>query len=49
MKLSHFNKLCKKLEEWEIIEQSLGMIRLTRKFKKLMIKNALSIDRYKED
>tara|TARA_R110000751_G_scaffold60201_2_gene125848 strand:- start:779 stop:1087 length:309 start_codon:yes stop_codon:yes gene_type:complete len=39
MKRSHFNKLCKKLEEWEIIEQSLGMIRLTRKFNKLIIKN----------
>jgi len=39
MKRSHFNKLCKKLEEWEIIEQSLGMTRLTTKFKKLMIKN----------
>ena len=39
MKRSHFNKLCKKLEECEIIEQSLGMTRLTRKFNKLIIKN----------
>lgn len=39
MKRAHFDKLCKKLEQWEITEESLGMIRLTTKFRKLMIKN----------
>jgi len=39
MKKAHFVKLCKELEQWEIIEQSLGMIRLTTKFRKLLVKN----------
>tara|TARA_R100001086_G_scaffold40159_1_gene17699 strand:- start:235 stop:492 length:258 start_codon:yes stop_codon:yes gene_type:complete len=39
MKKAYFDKLCKELEEWEIIEQSLGMIRLTTKFRKLIVKN----------
>jgi len=39
MKKAYFDKLCKELEQWEIIEQSLGMIRLTTKFKKLIVKN----------
>jgi len=39
MKKAYFDKLCKELEQWEIIEQSLGMIRLTTKFRKLLVKN----------
>jgi len=39
MKRAHFDKLCKELERLEITEESLGMIRLTTKFRKLMIKN----------
>jgi len=39
MKQAYFDKLCKELEQWEIIEQSLGMIRLTTKFRKLLVKN----------
>jgi len=39
MKRAHFDKLCKELEQWEITEESLGMIRLTTKFRKLLVKN----------
>ena len=39
MKRAHFDKLCKELEQWEIIEESLGMMRLTTKFRKLLVKN----------
>ena len=39
MKRTHFDKLCKELEQWEIIEESLGMLRLTGKFRKLLVKN----------
>ena len=39
MKRRHFDKLCKELEQWEIIEESLGMLRLTGKFRNLLVKN----------
>ena len=39
MKRKHFDKLCKELERLEIIEESLGMIRVTGKFRNLLVKN----------
>ena len=39
MKRAHFDKLCKELEGLEIIEGSLGMIRVTGKFRNLLVKN----------
>ena len=39
MKRKHFDKLCKELEGFEIIEESLGMLRVTGKFRNLLVKN----------
>ena len=39
MKRKHFDKLCKELERFEIIEESLGMLRVTGKFRNLLVKN----------
>ena len=43
MKRKHFDKwfygVCKELERLEIIEESLGMIRVTGKFRNLLVKN----------
>ena len=35
----HFDKLCKELEGFGIIEESLGMLRVTGKFRNLLVKN----------
>ena len=37
MKRAHFDKLCKELEGFEIIEESLGMLRVTGKFRNLLV------------
>jgi hypothetical protein len=39
MKRKHFDKLCKELERLEIIEESLGIIRVTGKFRNLLVNN----------
>ena len=39
MKPEHYEKLLKELKQLEIIEESLGMIRLTAKFRELLVKN----------
>ena len=39
MKRKRFDKLCEELEGLEVIEESLGMIRITKKFRNLLIKN----------
>jgi len=40
MERKHFDKLCKELEELKITQESLGMIRLTTKFRELLIENS---------
>ena len=39
MKRKRFDKLCEELEGLEVIEESLGMIRITKKFRNLLVKN----------
>ena len=39
MKRKRFDKLCEELEGLEVIEESLGMIRITGKFRNLLVKN----------
>jgi len=40
MKRAYCEKLLKELKQLEILEESLGMIRITTNFKKLLVKNS---------
>jgi len=40
MKRAYYEKLLKELKQLEIIEESLGMVRLTAKFRELLVKNS---------
>ena len=49
MKRNHFDKLCKELEGFEIIEESLGMLRVTGKFRNLLVENIPKHNKWREN